>query len=1094
MAKLKISELSKVTSANPTDLLYIVQSNASRSISVNDLLKNFAGLSLSGNVSFGGTPQVIDGTGTIDLTTPITYIRVGGSTQNVSIPRGANGQLKIFTTVSTNGGVSRLAGNISGVDLNFSAVGDNAILVYTGDNWRVVAQSEFRSSNSAVTSVNGVGPGTVVLTTSNISEGVNLYYTDERVRSAITVLGDATYDQANGIVTVLGGVTSVNGSNGAVVLTTSNISEGVNLYYTNARVRSAFTITGTGSYDEANGIINVVGGVTSVNGATGAVVLDTDDVAEGSNSLYYTNTRVISAVGDPNDIYFGNLLPKAHVTYNIGSPTRRWKTAFLAAQTLDLGGVTLSASPDGGLSLPLGSTIGGVNPGAIQIKGELANVDLLPINAEAGDGYLITSNLHVWNSITWSNLGTIQGPQGATGPEGAVGATGLTGPTGIEGPTGPVGATGIEGPTGPEGSTGATGIAGPTGPQGSTGLVGPTGPQGSTGSTGLTGPTGPQGSTGATGLTGSTGNPGTSVTIVGTAANVNVLPPTAPDGTGYLIGGNLYVYVSNVISDVGRILGPQGATGPEGSTGATGVIGPTGSTGATGPAGTSVSIQGTLASINDFPVSGNVAGQGYLITGNLWVYSGTEFTNVGTIQGPQGIEGPTGATGSLGATGATGLQGATGIGATGLIGPQGSTGSTGVQGPTGFTGLTGSTGATGIGASGATGSQGATGLTGPTGPQGSTGVTGSTGLTGSTGATGLTGSTGIEGPTGPQGATGATGLTGSTGPEGATGVQGETGATGLQGDTGATGSTGPQGDIGATGSTGPQGATGSGATGIQGPTGSQGATGIGSIGATGSTGVIGPTGPQGATGLTGSTGPEGATGIEGPTGPEGATGLTGATGPEGATGIEGPTGPEGATGLVGPTGPQGSTGATGIEGPTGPFGATGATGPQGATGSGATGIQGPTGPQGATGPQGTTGATGPAGGFSTGSNAQVNSLGVGTPASGVAGEIRATNNVTAYYSDDRLKTKLGLITDALDKIKQLSGFYYQANETAQALGYEVKQEVGVSAQEVQKVQPEVVAPAPIDEKYLTVRYERLIPLLIEAIKELDRKIDELKEK
>ena len=129
--------------------------------------------------------------------------------------------------------------------------------------------------------------------------------------------------------------------------------------------------------------------------------------------------------------------------------------------------------------------------------------------------------------------------------------------------------------------------------------------------------------------------------------------------------------------------------------------------------------------------------------------------------------------------------------------------------------------------------------------------------------------------------------------------------------------------------------------------------------------------------------------------------------------------------------------------------------------------------------------------LNTGNNYQVNSLGVGTGASGTAGEIRATNNVTAYYSDDRLKTKLGAIEDALSKVKSLSGFYYEANETAQALGYEVKREVGVSAQEVQRVQPEVVAPAPIDDKYLTVRYEKLVPLLIEAIKELSEKVEKL---
>jgi hypothetical protein len=131
---------------------------------------------------------------------------------------------------------------------------------------------------------------------------------------------------------------------------------------------------------------------------------------------------------------------------------------------------------------------------------------------------------------------------------------------------------------------------------------------------------------------------------------------------------------------------------------------------------------------------------------------------------------------------------------------------------------------------------------------------------------------------------------------------------------------------------------------------------------------------------------------------------------------------------------------------------------------------------------------------STSQNSQFNSIGVGTAGSGTAGEIRATNNVTAYYSDDRFKTNLGNITKALDKVQSLNGFYYEANELAQSYGYEKKLEVGVSAQQVQAVMPEVVAPAPIDENYLTVRYERLVPLLIEAIKELKAEVDSLKGK
>jgi hypothetical protein len=57
----------------------------------------------------------------------------------------------------------------------------------------------------------------------------------------------------------------------------------------------------------------------------------------------------------------------------------------------------------------------------------------------------------------------------------------------------------------------------------------------------------------------------------------------------------------------------------------------------------------------------------------------------------------------------------------------------------------------------------------------------------------------------------------------------------------------------------------------------------------------------------------------------------------------------------------------------------------------------------------------------------------------------------------------------------------------------VIREVGVSAQEVQSVMPEVVVPAPIDDKYLTVRYDKLIPLLVEAIKELSEEVERLKE-
>ena len=142
-----------------------------------------------------------------------------------------------------------------------------------------------------------------------------------------------------------------------------------------------------------------------------------------------------------------------------------------------------------------------------------------------------------------------------------------------------------------------------------------------------------------------------------------------------------------------------------------------------------------------------------------------------------------------------------------------------------------------------------------------------------------------------------------------------------------------------------------------------------------------------------------------------------------------------------------------------------------------------------------------------GSGTQTTSLGVGTAPSGTAGEIRATNNITAYYSDGRLKDIEGTISNPIEKIKQISGVYYRSNEIAASYGYtDTKTQVGVIAQEIENILPEIVVPAPFDiavdkdgneysksgENYKTVHYEKIIPLLIEAIKELSKEVDMLK--
>lgn len=130
-------------------------------------------------------------------------------------------------------------------------------------------------------------------------------------------------------------------------------------------------------------------------------------------------------------------------------------------------------------------------------------------------------------------------------------------------------------------------------------------------------------------------------------------------------------------------------------------------------------------------------------------------------------------------------------------------------------------------------------------------------------------------------------------------------------------------------------------------------------------------------------------------------------------------------------------------------------------------------------------------------NTQVNSLGVGTAASGTVGEIRATNNITAFFSSDaRLKENVKPITDALNKVSQIRGVEFDWTQEYLAQyggedGYFVRRhDVGVIAQEIQTVLPEVVAQR--EDGTLAVKYDRVVSLLIEAIKELREQVEQLK--
>uniref|UniRef100_A0AAU8GF05 Tail fiber protein n=1 Tax=Salmonella phage vB_SEnST11_KE23 TaxID=3161174 RepID=A0AAU8GF05_9CAUD len=301
-----------------------------------------------------------------------------------------------------------------------------------------------------------------------------------------------------------------------------------------------------------------------------------------------------------------------------------------------------------------------------RVLGTKGAVSDLPATGTPGDAWVIVPNLYVWSQADaqWINVGPYVGPKGDKGDKGDTGDVGPKGDTGADGPQGPKGDTGDEGPQGPTGDTG------PQGPMGvSLTARGTVADQASLPSGAATGDLyttedtgeafafdgtnwvnlgvmrGPQGDAG---IQGDQGPMGASIVAKGVIATYEDLLDVQNPEQGWLYsitsGGNKgysYVYSGTDWEPLGDLTGPEGPQGPQGPE---------------GQMGAGVEILGKLDNTTELPSTGEL-GQGYLISGDFWGWTGTTYENLGPIQGPKGDVGPQGQQGPQGIQGIQGVKG-----------------------------------------------------------------------------------------------------------------------------------------------------------------------------------------------------------------------------------------------------------------------------------------------------------------------------------------------------------------------------------------------------------------------------------------------------
>ena len=387
--------------------------------------------------------------------------------------------------------------------------------------------------------------------TSNVASGnINLYAVGDSANVAIAyqrmALGSSTVagyipagrDGAKGYTGSAGGVGIVvdsftgNGSSVNFTLATAPLNENQTIVSVGGilQPKSAYSVTGTTLTFSSAPVTDVgievttfastagsssngyTGSAGSFSGTTSQAIVTTNTTASTSKTT--GALRVAGGAGIGGNLHVGgttyltgDLVPASNNIVNIGSATNRFGTLYLAANTIDLGGTTITTSPGGELVFTTQAGNVSLTANAINFLSSVANT-----STNQGD-MNVTGNLTVnkiyANSYFYANGTSFSGGIGYTGSRGIQGIQGVQGDIGYTGSVGPQGATGAgyTGSQGTQGSQGAVGYTGSVGVNGSDGYTGSAG-AGYTGSQGVAGNTGTPGSTGYTGSRGADGAAG----------------------------------------------------------------------------------------------------------------------------------------------------------------------------------------------------------------------------------------------------------------------------------------------------------------------------------------------------------------------------------------------------------------------------------------------------------------------------------------------------------------------------------------------------------------------------------------------------------